>query len=217
MAASRLTGRTLALATVALVLACGKAVLGEPQNSFRPLITRAGSAGTATRGSSVGTIGSNSGYTPRVATITAQSGGGSSVITVHGERRPTISRAGGSRQAPQRNMVAWSRPRTRQTSAEPVCVVRRIVIDDAGMAQSGAAPAPSRAQPQRRAVSPPPAVPAPKPQAHPVPAPDWAEQARANARGDPRLLAALETAAPPPALTKNAFSLGAQAISQIAP
>lgn len=205
MATSRLTGRTLALATVALVLACGKAVLGEPGRSSQP--ARPPTFGSSPAGRAV--VGAASGVSSgsHIGTI----GGSRSGTSTRGERRPLIVKAGSI--PAQRGAVLASAIQQRP-SAEPTGPVRRIVITDAMMAQN-TTPGRARQMASRAA-----------PRATPValarkPMPMRLAQAETPASRvvptDPRLAAALRTAPPAPALTKNAFSLGAQAIGQISP
>jgi hypothetical protein len=187
MAARRLTGRTLALATVALILACGKAVLGEPQRVIHAAgsSSSAGSPASAARGSNVATYTQAGGAGGRVVTYSASRGGSSSsVVTVHGERRRVPTQAGQRQPTAATRLAQASKSRGHGTSgSEPVVVVRHIVIGDDLMGVKAAK------TPTKLAASDSPPAP------------------RDYTSGDAKLRDALRTAPQPPALSKNAFSL----------
>jgi len=170
MATSTLSVRTLGLATIALVLACGHAVRGDGSYRIRPGSTGRGPAvanlGGSSRGAGVATFSSRNGSSTGVRSYSG-SGGGRPVIRAASSRAPTGQSA----------QVHASNAPPSQPRAAPGTPVRRIVIT------SGAQ--------------------APKPAAK-----DWTQTARADARGQPAVLAALQTAPPAPALSRNAFSVG---------
>jgi hypothetical protein len=202
MAANRLAVRTLALAMIALVMACAKAAIGEPDGTVPRAPKAAGSlrTGSPTAGANVGTMTSNGGSgSGQVKTVTSARGSAvGSVATVLADYR-TITRAGGSppggSQAQPHPSVGASRPAARPTArptaagrtnpiaGEPAVTVRRVPIGAQGDADTAPAPEPA-----------------------PVSEPE-----------DPKVRAALRTEAPARSMSRNAFSLGMSPLGQMSP
>lgn len=229
MATSTLTVRTLALATVALTLACVHAVRGDGAHR-----SRSRPVAPVSRGPAVANLG-GSRSTQGVATFSGGRTGGpsGSVATFSGQRRPgskrtTVSRpptkagattvtvrTGVARAAPAPEVRQAARPEPR--AVEPVRTQQaRIVVQTPEPDRAPAQRAQAKASVQQAPVA---------AQQGPAPAPrrivvtsssraqrlgikDPMREARAAAQGDPTLLAAMATPAPAPVLERNAFAVG---------
>lgn len=204
MPASRLTGRTLALATVALVLACAKAVVGEPPRISRPGIGRATAAPQTPSGGGRVPISPRPRQAGGRVTAFTQGGGQSSISTMRGEGRSMVISRAGERRVVTSPPPAAQRPATQAAATAPQ--PRSRVQEQAAAAQPA-----QPARPMRRIVI------GESARSTKAATADWAVAARQRARHEPRVLDALQTAPPPPALSKNAFSLSGGASSGAVP
>lgn len=202
MAHSRLTLRTLGLATIALILACGHAVQAmqakrtpAAKTSSR-MTSRSTTKVALPRPGNTGRSGSSG-----VATVRGGKAGGSSgsVATFSGE--PGASRPA-SRIAPDIRISTPAHPYSTQaarTRRAAPANVRRITV------ASGASVAPARpiAQPTSTTI-------APRTDAPRLPSP-------AQRVADPTVAAALQTPVQRPAPKRNAFAMGLAAVALATP
>lgn len=229
MATSTLTVRTLALATVALTLACVHAVRGDGAHRSRsrpvapvnrgPAVANLGGS-RSTQGVATFSGGRTSGRSGSVATFSGQRRPGSRVTTA--SRPPTRAgspvvtvRTGVPRAAaaPQARQAARPEPRAaEQARTQPTRIVVRTPEPDQAPAPRAAARASVQQAPaaarQVQAPAPRRIVVTSSSRAQRLGIKDPMREARAAAQGDPALLAAMATPAPAPTLERNAFAVG---------
>lgn len=194
MAASSLSVRTLGLAVVALILACGKAALGDGARVSRPP-TYVGGTGSPPR--QAGAVPGSSANGTGVATFSSRGGGSSSVKTVTGQRgsgwNPKTVATG------QASARAIARPAQQARKSKPGLAHEESSIS----VRRAAGTAPDRAVAPRvvaqKSVA-----------ARSKETEDWARAAREAARDQPVVLAALQTPPAAPALTRNAFAVSGE-------
>ncbi len=130
MAESRLTVRTLCLATIGLVLACGHAAraMSQQRPADRPATKATGVIRVVPAGSGHSTIATHTNSSSgtrggsRVATFTSKSGSGSSVVTFAGDR--VMQRASAAPRKTQPKAVRKT-PGLLERKEPPVIAVRR--------------------------------------------------------------------------------------------
>ncbi|MFN0134404.1 MAG: hypothetical protein ACKVW3_17965 [Phycisphaerales bacterium] len=185
---SRLTGRTLAMATVALVLACAHAVVADSGKRGGAPGVGIGGVVPATASVAAGTKARSSAGSTRVATFTGgkvgSGGRGGSISTFRNENAPRLKVASSGQAGSSAKATARSTGAGRKTPASPQ---KKIAT---GKPEDRALKLESTRIVVRRASEPPPPPP------------------KVEAPVEPVVAAALQTPPTPPPIDKNAFSMG---------